>query len=182
MPYRIDVPDGTPAPVHIQNNLGTPALIAARHAIFNTIYTAPETTLTVREREAMRFPLTVVIGCEVCNSLRMWRDWPGYQADPIPEEFYNAAAARDLSWPGFSARERVLIRFVEQFDTQIDTMNADDALWEEMSANFSEQEIGDIIIMAGAWLGTGRGLKALGVGSVCALPQPKLQPAATAAV
>lgn len=171
MPYRIDMPEGANPPLHIHEHSGSPALRAVRSATFKTIYDAPETTITLREREAMRFPLTVVIGCSLCNSMRMWRDWPGYTGDPIPEAFYQAAEARDLAWPGFSTRERLLIRFVEQFDTGIDTINADDPLWDEMHANFNETEIGDVVIMAGAWLGYGRGLKALGVGSICEIPQ-----------
>ena len=31
-------------------------------------------------------------------------------------------------------------------------------------------EIGDLVIMLATWLGTGRALKALGIGSVCVIP------------
>lgn len=170
MPYRFDLPDGAEAVTHIYARLGTPKLVDVRSAIFKVIYDAPETTVTLREREAMRFPLTVVIGCPLCNSMRMWRDWPGYVGEPIPEEFYQNAEARNLDWPGFTARERLLMRFVERFDNDIENLNGDDDFWAELYANFSETEIGDVVTMAGAWLGFGRGLKALGVGSICAVP------------
>src|SRR3546814_6928960 len=49
-------------------------------------------------------------------------------------------------------------------------MNGDDAFWERMHANFSDTEIGDVVLMCGTWLGVGHGLKALGIGSVCAVP------------
>jgi hypothetical protein len=170
MPYQMHLPEGSEAAQHIFGHLGTPKLVESRWAIFKTIYDAVETNITLREREAMRFPLTVVIGCPVCNSLRMWRDWPGYTGEPIPEEFYKNAEIRNLNWPGFTVRERLLIGFVERFDTGIDTMNSDADFWDEFHANFTETELGDVVILAGAWLGFGRGLKALGVGSVCEIP------------
>ena len=55
MPYRVDVPEGQEALVHILNHLGTDQLIEARQRMFRTIYDAPETTLTAREREGMRY-------------------------------------------------------------------------------------------------------------------------------
>jgi alkylhydroperoxidase family enzyme len=166
MPFRLNVPEGV-EPALALNAHGTPMLVAARHAVYTLVYDAPETSINLREREVMRFPLTVVMGCPFCNSIRMWRDWPGYTGDPIPEDFYEAAARREYDWPGFTARERALLRFVEAFDSHIDTLNDDDALWDEMHSRFTETEIGDIAIMAGTWVGYGRCLKALGVGSVC---------------
>lgn len=170
MPFRISIPDGAEPVHHIHDKLGTPLLRAARMAVYKVMYDAPETTLSLREREAMRFPLTVVIGCPLCNSVRIWRDWPGYTGEPVPEEFYQNAEVRNLEWPGFTQRERLLMQFVERFDAEIDTLNGDDDFWDELHANFSEAEIGDAVIMAGAWLGFGRGLKVLGVGSMCETP------------
>jgi hypothetical protein len=48
-------------------------------------------------------------------------------------------------------------------------LNGDDAFWDRMHASFSDTEIGDIVNLAGIWLGVGHGLKALGIGSVCQL-------------
>jgi hypothetical protein len=39
-----------------------------------------------------------------------------------------------------------------------------------MHANFTDTEIGDTVIMLATWIGTGRALKALGIGSVCVVP------------
>lgn len=170
MPYRIDVPDGEEALEHILNRLGTPKLVEARKRTFRIVYDAPETTLTPREREAMRFPMTAMMGCPICNSMRMWRDWPGFSDQPIEEEFYTNAEAKNLVWPGFTPRERLLGEFVDRFANAIDGMNGDDEFWSRMHTAFSDTEIGDIINMAGIWLGVGHGLKALGIGSVCAVP------------
>jgi alkylhydroperoxidase family enzyme len=170
MPYRIDVPEGQEALELILNHLGTPLLVDARKRMFRIMYDAPETTLSPREREVMRFPMTVMMGCPICNSMRMWRDWPGFSNEPIEEDLYTNAGALNREWPGFSVRERLLLEFVDRFANAIHGMNGDDRFWQQMHANFSDQELGDIVLMSGTWLGVGHGLKALGIGSVCPLP------------
>jgi hypothetical protein len=39
-----------------------------------------------------------------------------------------------------------------------------------MHALLTEPEIGDTVLMLACWVGTGRALKALGIGSVCVVP------------
>src|SRR3546814_1157457 len=89
MPYRIDVPEGEEALEHILNHLGTTMLVESRKRMFRIVYDAPETTLSPREREVMRFPMTAMMGCPICNSMRLWRDWPGFSDEPIEEELYT---------------------------------------------------------------------------------------------
>lgn len=170
MPYRIDVPEGQEALEVILNHLGTPMLVDARKRMFRVMYDAPETTLSPREREVMRFPMTAMMGCPICNSVRMWRDWPNFSPEPIDEALYTNAESFNYGWPGFSERERILLEFINRFANEIDGLNSDDAFWERIHANFSQAEIGDIMVMAGTWLGVGHTLKALGIGSVCQLP------------
>src|SRR3546814_18624914 len=99
MPYRIDVPEGEEALEHILNHLGTTMLVESRKRMFRIVYDAPETTLSPREREVMRFPMTAMMGCPICNSMRLWRDWPGFSDEPIEEELYKNAEAIHLEWP-----------------------------------------------------------------------------------
>src|SRR3546814_15899657 len=103
----------------------------------------------------MRLPMTAMMGCPICNSMRLWRDWPGFSDEPIEEELYTNAEAINLEWPGFSARERLLLEFVDRFANAIDGMNGDAAFWERMHANFSDTEIGEVVLMCGHWLGVG---------------------------
>lgn len=170
MPYRIDIPEGEEALEIILNHLGTPMLVDARKRIFRIMYDAPETTLSPREREVMRFPMTAMMGCPICNSVRMWRDWPGFSAEPIDEALYTNAESFNLDWDGFTPREKLLLEFIDRFANAIDGINGDDAFWAKFHANFNNSEIGDIVVMAGTWLGVGHSLKALGIGSVCPLP------------
>ena len=86
MPYRVDIPEGREALEHMLNHLGTPMLVESRKRTIRLMYEAPETTLSPREREVMRYPGTLVMGCPICNGLRMWRDWPGFCDAPIEEE------------------------------------------------------------------------------------------------
>ena len=167
MPYRVTIPEGEVALDHILNRVGTDSLLASRQRMFKTVYTNHDTTLTPREREGMRILLTAIMGCPICNSLRMWRDYPGFCDEEIPEAFYQHALDRNFGWEGFSTRERLVIEFADRFANQIDGINGDDDLWDKLHANFSEREIGDICYFNGCWLGAGHTLKALGIGSVC---------------
>jgi hypothetical protein len=170
MPYRIDVPEGTEPLVHILNHIGTDMLVECRQRMFRTIYDAPQTSLTAREREGMRILNATRTNCPICSGMRLWRDWPGFSSGEIPEEFYQQAIAGNLAWSGFSERERLLVEFADRFENDIDSINPDDALWERMHKHFSNAEIGDTVIMLATWIGTGRALKALGIGSVCVVP------------
>lgn len=170
MPYRIDIPEGREPLDHILNHLGTSMLVECRQRTFRTIYDAPQTTLTAREREGMRIMGAVRTNCPICSGMRLWRDWPGFSGEEISEDFYQNAIAINLAWEGFSERERLLIEFADRFERDIDGINGDDALWERMHAHLSDSEIGDLVIKLATWVGTGRALKALGIGSVCAIP------------
>lgn len=170
MPYRVDVPEGREPLEYILNNLGTKILVECRQRMFRTIYDAPETTLTPREREGMRILGAVRSNCPICSGMRLWRDWPGFCAEEISEDFYQNAIAVNLDWKGFSERERLLVEFADRFERDIDGINGDEQLWHRMHTHLSDTEIGDLVIMLATWIGTGRALKALGIGSVCAIP------------
>ena len=167
MPYRVTIPEGELALDHILNRVGTDSLLAMRQQMFKTVYSNHDTTLTPREREGMRILLTDIMGCPVCNSLRMWRDYPGFCDDPIAEEFYEHSLEKNFSWAGFSRRESLAIQFADRFANHINDLNGDDDFWDELHANFSEREIGDMCFFNGCWLGAGHTLKSLGIGSVC---------------
>jgi len=170
MPYRVDVPQDSEPLVHILNHLGSDKLVDARQRMFRTIYDAPETTLTAREREGMRILGAARTNCPICAGMRLWRDWPGFSGDEIAEEFYENAIACNYNWDGFTDREKLLIEFADRFESDIEGINGDEELWKRMHALLNEEEIGDTVIMLATWVGTGRALKALGIGSVCVVP------------
>lgn len=167
MPYRFQIPEGVAPLEQLLTKVGNPALIKARQMVFEIVYSAPDTPLTPREREVMRLPFTAMAGCPICNSARLWRDYPGFSDEPIEEALYENALKLNFDWPGFSTRERLLLQFVDRFANQIEELNSDDDYWKMLEAHFTESEIGDVVIMCGVWFGFGRSLKALGIGSSC---------------
>lgn len=174
MPCRVDIPDGDAPLDHILNRLRTDSLLAVRQQMFKAIYTNHDTTQTPREREGMRILMTAMMGSPVCNSMRMWRDYPGFCDEEIPEAFYQNSLGRNFDWECFSERGSLAIRFSDRFAHDIENLNGDDAFWDEIHRHLSEREIGDLCFFNDCWLGAGHTLKALGIGSVCEVPSAEL--------
>jgi alkylhydroperoxidase family enzyme len=170
--YRVTLPDGVHPLSHVIDRLGSDALLSARQQLLKVVYEAPGSGLTPREREAIRIPTAQNIGCNTCMAVRLWRDMPGFSAE-IEEAFYQNAMDRQLAWAGFSQRESFLIEFSDRFENDHQQMNGDDAFWDRAHALFSEAEIGDALILASTFGGTGHTLNVLGIGSVCEVPTPE---------
>lgn len=167
--YRIDMPPGANPISHVFEGFGNPALIAARQQFISAVYQAVGSSLAPREREAIRVPIAKNIDCHTCLAARFWRDVPGF-SEEIEEVFYQRIIDHDLTWEGFTSRERFLVEFSDRFEKEHLLMNADDELWERAHALFSEEELGDVFIIMGALGGAGHTLNVVGVGSVCEVP------------
>lgn len=167
--YRIDMPPGANPISHVFEGFGNPALIAARQQFISAVYQAVGSSLAPREREAIRVPIAKNIDCHTCLAARFWRDVPGF-SEEIEEVFYQKIIDHDLTWEGFTSRERFLVEFSDRFEKEHLLMNADDELWERAHALFSEEELGDVFIIMGALGGAGHTLNVVGVGSVCEVP------------
>lgn len=167
--YRIEMPPGANPISHVFEGFGNPALIAARQQFISAVYQAVGSSLAPREREAIRVPIAKNIGCHTCLAARFWRDVPGF-SEEIEEVFYQSIIDHDLTWEGFSSRERFLVEFSDRFEKEHLLMNADDELWERAHALFSEEELGDVFIIMGALGGAGHTLNVVGVGSICEVP------------
>lgn len=173
MPYRISIPEGETALNFLLNGVGTKSLVAMRQQLIKTVYSNHDTTLTPREREGMRILCTAIVGCPICNSLRMWRDHSDFCDEEIPEDFYQNCLAKNYAWPGFTAREKLAVEFSDRFCNDIANLNGDDDFWKLILTNFSEREIADICFYNSYFLGTGNTIRALGIGSVCeVVPAP----------
>lgn len=170
--YRVTLPEGVHPLNHVIDRLGSEALLAARQELLKTVYEAPGSGLTPREREAIRIPTAQNIGCNTCMAVRLWRDMPGFSAE-IEEAFYQKAMDRHLDWEGFTPRESFLIEFSDRFENDHQAMNGDDAFWERAHALFPEADIGDAFILASTFGGIGHSLNVLGIGSVCEVPSPE---------
>jgi alkylhydroperoxidase family enzyme len=139
---------------HIDWALLRPNMAVGMGKLSEAVY--GNTQLPVREREAARFTIAMINDCAVCRDTRA-KDGPALGAD---EPFYAAVtdwrASTDLT-----GREKLAAEFAERF--ALDHLAMDDAFWGRMHAAFSEDELADLTICCGMFLGMGRTLAVVGV-------------------
>jgi alkylhydroperoxidase family enzyme len=112
--------------------------------------------LSVREREAARWTIALINDCAVCRDTRA-RDGHAAGAN---EPFYDEVSDWRTA-TGLSDRERLAAEFAERF--ALDHLAMDDALWARLHGAYSEEELADLTICCGAFLGLGRTLAVVGV-------------------
>lgn len=112
--------------------------------------------LTLREREAARWTIALINDCAVCRDTRA-RD--GAKAG-IDEGFYAEVASWRTSG-ALTERERLAAEFAERF--ALDHQGMDDTFWARLRAAFADDEVADLTICCGAFLGLGRTLAVIGV-------------------
>lgn len=115
-----------------------------------------DSQLSVREREAARWTIALINDCAVCRGTRA-KSGKSVGAD---ERFYSDAADWRSSTE-MSERERLAAEFAERF--AIDHQGMDDELWKRLHDNFADDEIADLTICCGMFLGFGRILAVIGV-------------------
>jgi alkylhydroperoxidase family enzyme len=139
---------------HVDWALLRPKMAVGMGALSEAVY--GNTQLPVREREAARWTIALLNDCAVCRDTRA-REGASAGAD---EGFY----AEVTNWRhsnALSDRERLAAEYAERF--AIDHLAMDDAFWTTMRAAFSDEEIADLTICCGAFLGLGRTLAVIGV-------------------
>jgi alkylhydroperoxidase family enzyme len=139
---------------HIDWALLRPKMAAGMGALSEAVY--GNTQLPVREREAARWTIALLNDCAVCRDTRA-RDGETVGAD---EAFYVEVTDWRASTT-LSARERAAAEFAERF--ALDHLAMDDAFWDRLHALFSEEELADLTICCGMFLGMGRTLAVVGV-------------------
>ena len=139
---------------HVDWALHRPEMAAGMGALSEAVY--GNTQLPVREREAARYTIAMINDCAVCQDTRA-RDGVSKGAD---EPFY-AEATDWRSATQLSARERAAAEFAERF--ALNHLTMDDAYWDGLRALFGEDELADLTICCGMWLGMGRVLAVLGI-------------------
>jgi alkylhydroperoxidase family enzyme len=139
---------------HVDWALLRPRMAAGMGALSEAVY--GNTKLPVREREAARWTIALLNDCAVCRDTRA-KDGADVGAD---EGFY----AEVTNWRTSSAlseRERLAAEFAGRF--AVDHLAMDDELWDRLHAAFGDDELADLVICCGAFLGLGRALAVLGV-------------------
>jgi len=139
---------------HVDWALLRPEMAAGMGALSEAVY--GNTQLSLREREAARWTIALINDCVVCQDTRA-RDG---QAGGVDEGFYGEVA----SWRtagGLSDRERLAAEFAERF--ALDHQAMDDELWSRLRAAFADDELADLTMCCGTFLGLGRILAVVGV-------------------
>lgn len=144
--------------------------------------TAPyqHSKMSLRELEGARYRTALINGCNACISFRGHRDFPGmfeliegdleksvHARGPAPDEEFYRNVENWATWPGYSERERLVIRYAEGLGLAPQEIARDEEFWSRAKAVFSDDELVDITYSIGAWMATGRALHALGLDAVC---------------
>jgi alkylhydroperoxidase family enzyme len=114
------------------------------------------TTLAVREREAARWTIALINDCVVCQDTRA-KDADLHRVD---EGFYAEVAGWATS-EVLTDRERLAAEFAQRF--ALDHQSMDDEFWARLRPHFAEDELADLIICCGMFLGLGRSMAVVGV-------------------
>jgi alkylhydroperoxidase family enzyme len=150
---RIDAPQSGLGE-HIDWALHRPTMAAGMGKLSEAVY--GNTQLPVREREAARYTIAMINDCAVCRDTRA-KDANAVGADePFYAEVTDWRASKALS-----DREKLAAEFAERF--ALDHLAMDDAFWGRLHAAFSDEELADLTICCGMFLGMGRTLAVVGV-------------------
>ncbi len=112
--------------------------------------------LPVREREAARWTIALVNHCAVCQDTRAERG----AEEGIDDGFYAQVADWRAS-EVLTDREKLAAEFAERF--ALDHLTMDDEFFDRMRTGYSDEELADLVICCGMFLGMGRAMAVVGV-------------------
>jgi alkylhydroperoxidase family enzyme len=150
---RIEVPD-VGLGEHIDWALHRVEMAKGMGALSTAVY--EHSQLPVREREAARWTIALINDCVVCRETRA-KDAEAHRVD---EGFY-AEVANWRESTELSEREKLAAEFAQRF--ALDHLAMDDELWSRLRAAFADDELADLTICCGMFLGMGRTLAVMGV-------------------
>ncbi|GMV62184.1 MAG: hypothetical protein AMXMBFR74_13530 [Parvibaculum sp.] len=102
-------------------------------------------TLTLRERE-----IVIDRACARCGGEYEWGVHVAFFADKVGfgEEEIAATAAAGTDAACWTPRERLILRLVDQLH---DTSNVDDDLWGQLKAEFSDEQLLELVVLTGLY-------------------------------
>ena len=150
---RIEVPDGPGGPPVQVWNL-RPELLPTVQAMIDGPYR--HSRLPAREREAARVRIAELNDCRICRDFRARSVRTAGVTDDLYAHVADAHARDELT-----ERERLAVEFAERF--ALDHSGMDDDLFARLRAAFGDDEIVDLAVCCGAFLGLGRVLAVLGI-------------------
>lgn len=139
---------------HVDWALLRPEMAVGLGALADAVY--QNSQLPLREREAARWTIALINDCAVCQDTRA-RD---AASAAIDDDFYAEVADWRTS-EVLTERERLAAEFAQAF--ALDHLAMDDAFWARLRGAFADDELADLTICCGMWLGSGRTLAVIGV-------------------
>ena len=139
---------------HVDWALLRPEMAVGMGALSDAVYT--NTQLGLREREAARWTIALVNDCVVCQDTRAREG----DAAGIDDGFYGEVAGWKSSTV-LTERERLAAEFAQRF--ALDHQAMDDEFWARLRTAFRDDELADLTMCCGMFLGLGRILAVIGV-------------------
>jgi alkylhydroperoxidase family enzyme len=139
---------------HVDWALLRPAMAKGMGALSEAVY--GNTQLSVREREAARWQIALINDCAVCRDTRARAGESAGADEPFYREVTDWRSSKLLS-----DRERLAAEFAERF--ALDHLAMDDEFWARLKSEFADDELADLAMCCGAFLGMGRVLAVIGV-------------------
>lgn len=143
---RIEIPSDQHPLVHVSTQIGSPYLRGALQGVTTSLYAA-DSTVTPKEREAVRYYLAWLLDCNTCQSSRAGRDGAGFTGEVFSDEWYDNIG-QYKSWPGYTERERTAIEFCSRTVQDHLDVEADDDLWRRTHEHFDQREVEDLVILS----------------------------------
>src|SRR3954454_2790000 len=110
---RISIPVGEDPVIWSTRSVGSARLCRNQLESFDAAY-FNDSDLSPRERELIRMRSALDSGCPLCMGTRAGVDKPGYADEEIPSDIYEHVL-EFRTWPGYTARERLVIEFCERY-------------------------------------------------------------------
>ncbi|HJR24307.1 MAG TPA: carboxymuconolactone decarboxylase family protein [Acidimicrobiales bacterium] len=139
---------------HVDWSLHRPQMAMGMGALSEAVY--GNTQLALREREAARWTIALINDCVVCQDTRAKQG-----ADHGVDEGFYAEVASWRDSTELTERERLAAEFAQRF--ALDHLAMDDGFWERLRAAYRDDELADLTMCCGMFLGLGRVLAVIGV-------------------
>lgn len=139
---------------HVDWALLRPEMALGMGALSDAVY--GNTQLALREREAARWTIAVINGCVVCQQTRAEHA----ATEGIDESFYSEVT----KWQEtnvLTERERLAAEFAQRF--ALDHLAMGEEFWIRLRGAYADDEIADLTMCCGTFLGLGRALAVIGV-------------------
>lgn len=151
---RISLPAPSGLGEHVDWSLHRTEMAIGMGKLSEAVYS--NTKLALREREAARWTIALINACIVCQDTRA-KDAGLHQVD---DGFYAEVSAWATTGV-LSEREKLAAEFAQRF--ALDHQAMDDAFWARLRAAYADDEVADLIICCGMFLGLGRAMAVVGV-------------------